>query len=281
MAPGKRRSPQRPGPGASRRRRGAAELWLWGTHAVEAALAHPARTAGRLVLTADALKRNAALEAAAKGRGLAAEIVASPELAALLPAGAVHQGVALQARPLAPPDFGEACAPAKSGRSVVVVLDQVTDPRNFGAVLRAAAEFGARAVVAQERHSPPESGVLAKAASGALDRVPVVRAVNLSRALEALAELGYWSIALDPGADAALDGTTEGARVALVLGAEGAGLRRLTAEHCDAAARLATAPGASASFNVSVAAALALYEMRTRGLAAVTRGEYGRDHDDS
>lgn len=273
MAVGKRTSPHKPGPGTSRRRRATAELWLWGSHTVEAALAHPARSTQRLVLTVDASKKRSALMVSAKGRGLAAETLAGPELSALLPAGAVHQGVALLARPLAPPDLGEACAPAGAGRSLVVVLDQVTDPRNFGAVLRAAAAFGARAVVVQDRNSPAESGVLAKAASGALDRVPVVRAANLSRALEALADLGYWRIALDVGANAALDGATEGAMVALVLGSEGAGLRRLTAEHCDAMARLATAPNASpANLNISVAAALALYEMRTRGPMPVGAG---------
>ena len=246
----------------SRARRAAGELWLYGSHAVAGALANPARAPERLVMTDEARRRLPDMASRGAARGVRVETATAEAVAALLPPGAVHQGVALLAAPLAAPDLAEACRPGLDGRSLVVVLDQVTDPRNLGAVLRSAAAFGVRAVVVQDRNSPPESGALAKAASGAVDLVPMVRVTNLSRALESLAGLGYWRIGLDSGAGAALDGSTEGTAVALVLGAEGAGLRRLTAEHCDASARLVTALDAPASLNVSVAAALSMYEMR-------------------
>lgn len=250
-------------------------MWLYGVHAVAAALANPAREIVRLVLTPEALQRHGTdLPGAAAERGFPVESLDSGALAALLPPGAVHQGIAAAAKPLPSPKLDDACRRAPKGRSLVVVLDQVTDPRNLGAVIRSAAAFGARAVVVQDRNSPQETGVLAKAASGGLDRVPLVRAANLARALEGLAELGYWRIALDAGAEAPLDGTGPDSAVALVLGAEGKGLRRLTAEHCDAAARLPVAGGGPASLNVSVAAAIALYEfVRGRDMDAPGRGE--------
>ena len=226
-------------------------LWLYGAHAVLAALNNPSRTITRLVVTAEAAKRHVG------ELGREAETIDGGRLASMLPGGAVHQGIAALAKPLEDPGI-TACAPAPGQRSVVLVLDQVTDPRNVGAILRSAAAFGAKAVVVPAHHSPPESGALAKAASGALERVPLVRVPNLARGLQQLADLGYWRVALTADAATVLSAAKHTGNVALVLGGEGAGLRRLTAERCDTNERLPTKGGAS--LNVSVAAALALYE---------------------
>jgi 23S rRNA (guanosine2251-2'-O)-methyltransferase len=147
---------------------------------------------------------------------------------------------------------------------LVLVLDQVTDPHNVGAILRSAAAFGARAVVTTDRHAPPETGTLAKSASGALDLVPLVRVVNLVQALDHLAELGYWRIGLSDQATSNMDKLDMGPDIVLALGAEGPGLRRLTQEHCDILGRLPTSL-AMPSLNVSNAAAVALYELARRG----------------
>jgi 23S rRNA (guanosine2251-2'-O)-methyltransferase len=176
----------------------------------------------------------------------------------------VHQGWALAVEPLDPADLDDVLRRAETetapGRSIVVVLDQVADPPNLGAVLRSAAAFGAAAVIIAEHGSPPLGGVLAKAASGALDRVPLVRVVNLARALDHLKEAGYWCCGLDESAPEPLAALDLGPRVALVLGSEGGGLRRLVRERCDYLARLPTLPVFS-SLNVSNAAAIALYEL--------------------
>ena len=225
--------------------------WVWGRHAVTAALANPRREHfGRLLL--------------APGRALAAERAPRPEtldnreIARLLPQGAVHQGYALLAAPAEAAELEDVLAPAEG---VILMLDQVTDPQNVGAILRSAAAFGARAVVMQDRHAPPLSGALAKAAAGAADVVPVVRATNLSRALERLAEAGWRSVGLSSHAQGGLHEVLDGGPTVLVLGSEGEGLRRLVAEHCDATARIAMAE-AFESLNVASAAAVALYQAR-------------------
>ena len=233
-------------------------VWLYGRHAVVAALDNPVRRVRRLVATEEGL---AALGAATASFGersaLAVTTVERRELDRLLPLGAVHQGLALEAWPLPQPSLEEVCG-AADGRRLVVVLDQVTDPHNVGAILRSAAAFGARAVVLTERRAAATSGALAKAASGALELVPLLRVVNLAHALNTLKELGFWCVGLDAGAAEPLDAGRLGASIALVLGAEGEGLRRLTGERCDLIARLPT-PGALADLNVSNAAAIALY----------------------
>ncbi len=173
----------------------------------------------------------------------------------------MHQGYALQAEPLESVDLDDIAAPAQG---VILMLDQVTDPQNIGAILRCAAAFGARGLVIQDRHAPPFGGALAKAAAGAAERVPVARVVNLSRALEQLAALGWRSVGLDGAATDRLEAVLDGAPTVLVLGSEGEGLRRLVAEHCDATAKIHM-PGGFESLNVSAAAAIALHQAsRTR-----------------
>jgi 23S rRNA (guanosine2251-2'-O)-methyltransferase len=184
----------------------------------------------------------------------------------LLPPGAVHQGAALEASPLPATDLETLLeAPhdrhQEGRRRIVLVLDQLSDPHNVGAILRSAAAFGVTAVVVQDRHAPPQSGALAKAASGALDLVPYVEVVNITRALEKLAEHGFWRIALAGDGEQSLQAAIPAGDVALVLGSEGDGIRRLVREHCDTAA-LIPIGGAMESLNVSNAAAIALYELR-------------------
>jgi 23S rRNA (guanosine2251-2'-O)-methyltransferase len=228
-------------------------FWLYGTHAAKAALANERRKFHRILVT----ERTHEL----LPPGVAAESLSPDAISRLLPQGAVHQGIALLCDPLPAMDLEDAVALKPPGDRLVVVLDQVTDPHNEGAILRSAAAFGAAAVVVQDRHAPPESGVLAKTASGALDIVPRVAVVNIARTLERLGRLGFWRIALASDGDSALSEATNSGDVALVLGAEGAGLRRLVREHCDVSAHI---PGATAigSLNVSNAAAIAFYELR-------------------
>jgi 23S rRNA (guanosine2251-2'-O)-methyltransferase len=179
------------------------------------------------------------------------------DLGRLVPHDAPHQGVVIEVEPLDDMWLGDLLAEAGE-RSVLLVLDQVTDPHNVGAILRSAAAFGALGIVTQDRHSPPESGALAKAASGTLERVPWVRVVNLARALEEIAEAGFWRIGLAGDAETVLKEALGPPRVALVLGAEGPGMRSNTREHCDALARLPIS-NAVESLNVSNATAVALY----------------------
>lgn len=253
MGRGKHSTPPREGQN-EKVREGA--IWLHGTHAVLAALANPARRFRRLLATAEAEPRLASHVPP----GLRAEIVERRTIDQMCPPGAVHQGLALQVLPLPETDLDEACGEAGGRRRLVVVLDQVTDPHNVGAILRSAAAFGARAVILTDRHAPAATAVLAKAASGALESVPLVRVTNLARALEHLARLGYWRVGLQGSAPATLASLDLSGDIALVLGAEGEGLRRLTEEQCDLLARLPIA-GTVESLNVSNAAAVALYEL--------------------
>ena len=232
---------------------------LWGFHTVREALRSARRVPVRLLATEGATTR---LEAELAARNLVPSVVAAEDLAARLPRDAVHQGLLLEARPL--PPLGIEDLP---GKGLVLVLDQITDPHNVGAILRTAAAFGAVGLVTTERHAPEMTGVLGKAASGALEHVPVVSVVNLARAMEALGDLGYTRIGLDsegavPLATVPVEGAT-----ALVLGAEGKGLRRLTRENCDVIAKL-DFPGPIKSLNVSNACAAALTMLHLRAPAA-------------
>jgi 23S rRNA (guanosine2251-2'-O)-methyltransferase len=224
---------------------------LWGKHAVSAALDNPQRKILRAWATREA---SASMQLP---KDLPVTLAEAPDLGRLVPNDAPHQGVVIEVEPLEDV-WLDGLLHAAGERSVLLVLDQVTDPHNVGAILRSAGAFGALGIVTQDRHSPPESGVVAKAASGALERVPWVRVVNLARALEEIGEAGFWRIGLAGDGDTDLRQALGPPRVALVLGAEGAGLRLNTREHCDALARLPIT-GAVESLNVSNAAAVALY----------------------
>jgi 23S rRNA (guanosine2251-2'-O)-methyltransferase len=224
---------------------------FWGKHAVSAALDNP----DRKVLRAWATREAAGFMQFPKD--VQVMLAEAPDLGRLVPNDAPHQGVVVELEPLEGAWLDDVLGEAPE-RAVLLVLDQVTDPHNVGAILRSAAAFGAVGIVTQDRHSPPESGALAKAASGALERVPWVRVVNLARALEQIGEAGFWRIGLAGEAETDLKDALGSPRVALVLGAEGPGMRQNTREHCDVIARLPIGD-AIESLNVSNAAAVALY----------------------
>jgi 23S rRNA (guanosine2251-2'-O)-methyltransferase len=224
---------------------------LWGKHAVAAALDNPQRR----VLRAWATREAAASMQFPKD--VAVTFAEAADLARLVPHDAPHQGVVVEVEPL-DDIWLDGVLGEQREAAVLLVLDQVTDPHNVGAILRSAAAFGAIGVVTQDRHSPPESGVVAKAASGAMERVPWIRVVNLARALEEIGNAGFWRIGLTGDAETELKEALGPKRVALVLGAEGPGLRPNTREHCDALARLPISDTVE-SLNVSNAAAVALY----------------------
>ncbi len=229
---------------------------FWGRHAVMAALANKKRTVRKLWTTHEAL---ASID---PPMGIQPELASATDLARLVPPDAPHQGLVAEFDPLAEVAIEDVLDRAADGRPLVI-LDQVTDPHNVGAIMRSAVAFGALALVTQDRHAPPESGVLAKAASGALETLPWCRVVNLSRALETIADADFWRIGLAGEAEMVLADALGPARVALVLGAEGAGMRQNTASHCDALARLPIGEGIE-SLNVSNAAAVALYACAAR-----------------
>lgn len=237
-------------------------VWLFGLHAVRDALLNPRREKLRLVLTKNAFDR---LEESVTQSGMTPEIVDPRRFDVPIDEGSVHQGVAMEVRPL---NWGSLMDVAVSGQGapLVVLLDRVTDPHNAGAVLRSAEVFGARAVIAPRHHSAPETGALAKTASGALERQPYLRVSNLADAMQELREAGYVLIGLEGEADLTLAEAIAGAgtrAIGLVLGAEGPGLREKTKETCDVLARIPAA-GAFGSLNVSNAAAVSLYAASQR-----------------
>lgn len=235
------------------RREDEGPLRLFGLHAIEAALKNPARKVKRLVLTENAERRLADAVGELKHP---VERASPRDLDRILGADTVHQGAMLETEPLPEPEFADLIAEAR-GRPLIV-LDQVTDPHNVGAILRSAAAFGAAGLVMTRRHSPPLNGVLAKSASGALELVPVALVQNLSRALEDLKGVGFFVVGLDGEAEAAIENLNWSRPTALVMGAEGKGLRELTGKTCDQLARITT-QGPLDSLNVSNAAAVALH----------------------
>ena len=227
---------------------------IWGRHPVVAALANPARKGmGRLLATQE---RAEELASGGLNNGHQIEIMDGPALARMVPPGAVHQGLVFKVAPLEGVTLEEIAEPAEG---VIVMLDQITDPQNVGAVFRSALAFGAKGIVVQDRHSPALAGALAKAAAGATERLPCVRATNLSRALERLADLGWRAVGMDGSAEMTLDAALDGRPTVIVMGSEGDGIRRLVAEHCEVLAKIPM-PGGFESLNVSNAAAIALYE---------------------
>lgn len=244
------------------REAGRETVWLFGLHAVRDALENPRREKLRLVVTKNALDR---IETAVAASGMVPEVVDPRRFDVPIDEGSVHQGAALEVKPL---NWGKLADLAITGRGapLVVLLDRVTDPHNVGAVLRSAEVFGARAVIAPARHSAPETGALAKTASGALERQPYLRVTNLSDAMEELRGMGYRLLGLEGEADMTVaEGVAAagGRPIGLVLGAEGPGLRDKTKETCDMLVRI-PAGGEFGSLNVSNAAAVALYAA-TRG----------------
>ncbi len=232
---------------------------FWGRHAVIAALANPDRVVRKIWGTREAL---GALDLPPV---LPITYADAADLGRMVPADAPHQGLVAEVEPLEDVWLGELLDRGADNRRPLLVLDQVTDPHNVGAILRSAAAFDALGIVTQDRHAPPESGTVARAASGALEVVPWCRVVNLARALEEIADAGFWRIGLTGHARQTLDEAMGPQKVALVLGAEGEGMRQNTEAHCDELARLPIGSKVE-SLNVSNAAAIALY-------AAVTRKE--------
>ena len=258
--PQRRFRPPHGKPGNPRLSADSDRILLYGIHAVEAALANPNRTIGRLLATENAARR---LEPAIKARAVKVEDALPRQLDRLLGSDAVHQGVVLETE-LLPTVELEDVPP----EGILLVLDQVTDPQNVGAVLRSAAAFGGAGVVMPERHTPPLTGALAKAASGALDIVPAILVGNLAQALTRLGEAGFLRVGLAEEGAEPLEAAALTLPLALVLGAEGKGLRQLTREHCDRLCRIST-KGALASLNVSNAAAIALHWASATAKAAV------------
>lgn len=247
--------------------------WLYGSHAALAALGNPVRRVHEVKLTAGFRQRHDPALAAALDRRRdqpPLHMADRDAIAAMLPPEAAHQGIAVRLDPLPGLSVSNLVARLDGApRALVVMLDQVTDPRNVGAVMRSALAFAANALILQTRHAPPETGALAKAASGALETLPLVRATNLSRAVEALQKADFHCVGLAAEADRALADSGLTGRVALVLGAEGRGLRRMVAAHCDILARLPTHDPV-ADLNIANAAAVALYEVaRQREAGAV------------
>lgn len=233
------------------------QVRLWGKHAVEAALKNPERSHHKLWATRESI---GTLDGELP-ENFPVEYAQAADMGRLVSKDTPHQGLVLECAPLDDVHLDDVLA-ASEGRPIVI-LDQVTDPHNVGAILRSAAAFGAAAIVTQDRHAPPESGVVAKSASGALETVPWVRVVNLARALEQMAEAGYWRIGMTGDADATLAEALPETPVALVMGAEGDGMRHNIAGHCDALAKLPIS-NTIESLNVSNAAAVALYAIATR-----------------
>ncbi|HEX8553965.1 MAG TPA: 23S rRNA (guanosine(2251)-2'-O)-methyltransferase RlmB [Sphingomonas sp.] len=230
---------------------------LWGRHPVAAALANPNRTVRKIWATREGA---AALDIDA---GIPVTFADVADLGRLVPSDAPHQGVVAEVDPLDDQWLGDLLMAGKDDRRPLIVLDQVTDPHNVGAILRSAAAFDALGIVTQDRHSPPESGALARAASGALETVPWIRVVNLARALDEIAEAGFWRIGLTGEASDTLSQVLGTQRVAIVLGAEGEGMRQNTEAHCDQLAKLPISDKVE-SLNVSNAAAIALYAVAAR-----------------
>ncbi len=271
---GPERPPVPPGRGGGGAQDG--RYWIYGHHAALAAIRNPHRRLTCLLITADTQAQFAAEIDAARARlgdRLAIVRANREEISARLGIETVHQGLAVEALPLPIAQIDEVLATA-GPQATLLVLDQVTDPHNVGAILRSAAAFGAAAVVTTHHRSSPETGSLAKAASGGLEQVPLLRVANLSQALQSMKKAGFWCLGLAADGSQPLASANLAGRIAFVLGAEGAGLRRLTRAHCDLLVRLPSGPGL-VQLNVSNAAAIALYERSRTKLGDSSEPEEG------
>jgi len=229
---------------------------IYGRHAVMAALENSQRQIIRLMCCKENLDE-------VRGKIDDNKIVAADrrEIEKLLPREAVHQGFALIAAPLKSHSLDEVCALAEDkGSGYVLLLDQVTDPQNVGAIVRSCAAFGALALIVQDKNSPQESGAMLKAAAGTFEKLPVCRVANLNRAADQLKKAGFWIVGMDGYAKQNLDSLDKRGKLAVIMGSEGKGMRRLVEENCDITVRLPIAPDVE-SLNVSTAAAVTLYEL--------------------
>jgi 23S rRNA (guanosine2251-2'-O)-methyltransferase len=232
------------------------DVILYGRHAVTAALKNPNRKIKTLVCTPETVEQWRPLAGTTPIR-----TAEKKEIDRLAGTDAVHQGIAAVAKPLENLPLDELCLQTLTkDKAVVLILDQVTDPQNIGAIIRSAAAFGASAVIVQDKNSPAESGSMAKAAAGTMELVPTVRVANLSRAIEVLKKNGFWVVGMDGYAQKTIDQLDKGGKTAVVMGSEGSGMRRLVEENCDMTVRLPIAPEVE-SLNVSTAAAIVLYEL--------------------
>ncbi|MEE2655846.1 MAG: 23S rRNA (guanosine(2251)-2'-O)-methyltransferase RlmB [Pseudomonadota bacterium] len=239
-------------------RQKSADIWIYGHHAVLAAINNPNRETKR-VLQATSSQFDGTLYNSIANVKI--EVVSSNQLESILPSGAVHQGIATLVKELPSVTLDEICTQARTKRrGVVVILDQVTDPRNLGSIIRSAAVFGALAVIVQERNSPKINGVIAKAASGGVEKVSVVRVTNITRAIEKLKLNGFWCVGLESQGANEIDYFMPQNLTAIALGGEGAGLRRLVKENCDELIKI-KGNGPISSLNVSNAAAVALFAL--------------------
>lgn len=240
----------------------ASGLILYGRHAVFAALANPERNIGKILTTRenfDELKAHCQKHNIDPAK---IQIVDRSDINKILPADAVHQGYALYCAPLPGYAIEEICALAdRQDNCTVLVLDQVTDPQNIGAIIRSCAAFGALALILQDKNSPAETAAMAKASAGTIDILPICRVTNLSRAIDQLKTAGFWTIGMDGYAKDTIDKINKAGKNAIIMGSEGKGMRRLVEEGCDITVRLPIDPRVE-SLNVSTAAAIALYEMK-------------------
>ena len=232
------------------------QLILYGHHAVFAALKNKKRKIIKLLITPDnvlTLKKNFG--------EISHQVVSKKELEKIVPTNAVHQGFALITKPLEPPFLSDFLSEIKDdAKSRILILDQVTDPQNVGAIIRSAAAFHTDAVIVQDKNAPFESGAMAKAAAGALELVPMLRETNLSRTIETLKKAGFWVVGMDGYAKQKIDEVDKNAKLAIIMGSEGTGMRRLIEEACDITVRLEINKDVE-SLNVSTAAAIVLYEL--------------------
>jgi 23S rRNA (guanosine2251-2'-O)-methyltransferase len=236
------------------------EHWIFGRHAALAALVNPRRSINRIMLNRNMHHEITQEHRVAEKFSDIIQLVENKALENLLPVGSVHQGIAIQAAPLPEITIEEFCRSLSAKKSVVLVLDQITDPHNVGAILRSAAAFGVDAIITTMHNSPQESGTLAKSASGTLELVPLIRVTNLVSAMELLKEHHYWILGLDGHASITLNAVTAYDRTVLILGSEEKGMRRLTREYCDVLVKLPISDAVE-SLNVSNAAAISLYAL--------------------